>query len=129
MTVRPGDTVEFKVSTIDQDADYTADLVKIIQGDSLSVYGEDFEVQPFEAPFAGDYSGLVQDLNLGSYIDVEPSAQLDALESFTIGMWIFPTFNPAKYEAPDFENPDPFNPPTLNIAAEVASQTLISRFD
>ena len=129
MTVRHGDTVAFKVSTVTQDAPYEADLVKIINGDSISRYGGLFEMRPVEAPFAGTYDGIVQDLDVGSYIDVEPSASLDALESFTVGAWIFPTFNPAEYTPPDLENPDPFSPPTLNIAEEIGAQTLISRFD
>lgn len=36
MTVRPGDTVEFKVSTVKDDALYQAELVKVINGDSLT---------------------------------------------------------------------------------------------
>ena len=74
MTVRPGDTVAFKVNTVTQAAAYEADLVKIINGDSISRYGDLFEMRPVEAPFAGKYDGIVQDLNVGSYIEVEASA-------------------------------------------------------
>lgn len=128
-TVRPGEVVEVKVTTVGEDAAYEADLVKVINGDSLSTYKDLFEMRPVEAEFTGSYYGIEQQLHLGSYIEIDPSPSLDSLESFTVGAWIFPTFNPAEYVAPDLENPDPFSPPTMNIAAQIAAQTIVSRFD
>ncbi len=55
---------------------YQADLVKIINGDSLSRYADLFEMRAVEAPFAGSYDGVRQDLNLGSYVEVVQSAGL-----------------------------------------------------
>ncbi|MBL3600323.1 MAG: LamG domain-containing protein [gamma proteobacterium endosymbiont of Lamellibrachia anaximandri] len=128
LTVRPGDKVDFMTSAIGGGA-YEADLVRVVNGDSLSRYREHFRVDPVEAPFTGSYEGKEQPLNLGSYIQVEASKTLDELKSFTVSAWVFPTFTPSEYVPPDLENPDPFSPPTLNIAASIADQTIVSRFD
>ena len=66
LSVRRGDTVELMVSAIGGGS-YDADLVHIINGDSVSRYAHTFEVRPVEAPFAGTYEGTEQPLNLGSY--------------------------------------------------------------
>jgi N,N-dimethylformamidase len=128
LSVRPGDRVDFMASAIGGGA-YEADLVKVINGDPLTRYREQFRVDPVAAPFAGRYEGKEQPLNLGSYVQVEASKVLDGLESFTVSAWVFPTFTPSEYVPPDLENPDPFYPPTLNIAASIAEQTIVSRFD
>ena len=129
LTVRPGDTVDFKVGSFA--GGYKADLVKIINGDSLSRYGDQFDVRPVTAPFVGKYKGAEQPLNLGSYVQVENTGALDQLASFTVAGWIYPTFDPTEYEPPDLENPDPFFPPALNIASLILDdgQTLASRYD
>jgi N,N-dimethylformamidase len=129
LTVRPGDTVDFKVSSFA--GGYKADLVKIINGDSLSRYGDQFEVRSVKAPFSGKYKGDEQPLNPGSYVHVENTGMLDRLESFTVAGWIYPTFDPTEYEPPDLENPDPFFPPALNIASLILEegQTIVSRYD
>jgi N,N-dimethylformamidase len=126
--VRAGDSIEFMVNVIDG-GEYEADLVKIINGDGLSRYADQFELQTVDAPFAGNYKGQKQALNLGSYVQVENTAALDRLSSFTVAGWIHPTFNPATYEPPDLEDIDPFTPPTLNIGASIREQTIVSRFD
>ena len=129
LSVRPGDTVAFKVSSFA--GGYEADLVEVINGDALSRYQEMFEVRPVKAKFAGRYDGAEQPLNLGSYVHVENAGALDGLDSFTVAAWIYPTFDPTEYEPPDLENPDPFYPPTLSIAPLIVedSQTVVSRFD
>ena len=128
LTVRPGDSVSFMVSSFDAD-DYEADLVRVINGDRLSVYKDGFELRPVDATFAGSYRGRPQALNLGSYVHVEDASALDGLESFTVAAWVFPTFDPTGYEPPDLDNIDPFSPPTLNVAEKVGHQTVVSRFD
>jgi N,N-dimethylformamidase len=129
LSVRPGDTVEFKVSSFA--GDYEADLVEVINGDRLTRYKDMFDVRPVRAKFAGGYDGAEQPLNLGSYVHVEDIGALDGLSDFTVAAWIFPTFDPTEYEPPDLENPDPFYPPTLSIAPLIVddSQTVVSRFD
>ncbi|RDH81859.1 MAG: hypothetical protein DIZ78_15515 [endosymbiont of Escarpia spicata] len=128
LSVRPGDKVDFMANVIGGGT-YKADLVRVVNGDSLSRYKEHFKVDPVKAPFTGSYEGKEQPLNLGSYIQVEASKTLDKLESFTASAWIFPTFTPSEYVAPDFDNPDPFHPPTLSTAEWVKDQTIVSRFD
>lgn len=128
LSVRPGDKVDFMANVIGGGT-YKADLVRVVNGDSLSRYKEHFRVDPVDAPFAGSYEGKEQPLNLGSYVQVEAGKTLDELKSFTISAWVFPTFTPSEYVAPDLENPDPFHPPTLTIAASIVDQTIVSRFD
>ena len=127
-TVRPGDTVDFMVNAVDG-GKYQADLVRIVNGDYLTVYKEHFKVVDVEAPFAGQYSGIEQKLNLGSYVEVPASKKLDGLKSFTVSAWIYPTFDPTEYVPPDLENPDPFLPPSLTTAETIGAQTIVSRYD
>jgi N,N-dimethylformamidase len=127
-TVRPGDSVDFMVNAVDG-GKYQAGLVRIVNGDYLTVYKEHFKVVDVEAPFAGQYSGIEQKLNLGSYVEVPASKKLDGLKSFTVAAWIYPTFDPTEYVAPDLENPDPFLPPSLTIADTIGAQTIFSRYD
>jgi N,N-dimethylformamidase len=128
-SVRPGDTLYFMVSIVAGGSSYQADLVKIVNGDALSRYRNMFEVREVEAEFTGTYEGREQPLNLGSYVQVDNTAALDQLESFSVGAWMFPTFDPSSYEPPDLENIDPFSPPTLNIAASIEDQVIVSRYD
>jgi N,N-dimethylformamidase len=130
LTVRPGDTIDFKVSKLGGGG-YEADLVRIINGDSHTRYNDMFRVDPVNAEFAGEYDAIEQPLNHGSYVQVDNTGTLDALESFTMGAWVFPTFDPTEYVAPDLDNPDPFYPPTLSIAELIlnSGQAIVSRFD
>ena len=127
-TVRPGDTVDFMVNAVDG-GEYQAGLVRIINGDYLTVYKEHFKVVDVEAPFAGQYTGMEQKLDLGSYVEVPASQKLDGLQSFTVSAWVYPTFDPTEYVAPDLENPDPFLPPSLTTAETIGDQTIVSRYD
>lgn len=127
-TLRPGDSIDFMVNAVGG-GKYDADLVRIVNGDYLSRYQEHFKVVAVEAPFAGNYTGIEQKLDLGSYVQVPPSEKLDNLKSFTVAAWIYPTFDPNEYKEPDLENPDPFYPPTLNIGKSIGEQALVSRFD
>ena len=125
---RAGDRIDFMVNVMDGGT-YQANLVKIVNGDGLSRYADQFELRVVDAPFAGSYQGRRQRLNLGSYVQVENTGALDRLGSFTVAGWIDPTFSPATYEPPDLENIDRFHPPTLTIAARIEEQTIVSRFD
>ncbi len=127
-TVRPGDSVDFMVNAVDG-GKYQAGLVRIVNGDYLTVYKEHFEVVDIEAPFAGQYMGMEQKLDLGSYVEVPASKKLDGLKSFTVSAWVYPTFDPTEYVPPDLENPDPFLPPSLTTAETIGAQTIVSRYD
>lgn len=130
LTVRPGDSLDFKVNTVNGGS-YTADLVRVVNGDSRSIYGDLFKLTEVEAPFAGEYQGIQQPLNLGSYVQVEDASKLDGITSFSVGAWVYPVFDPTEYSPPDLENPDPFHPPTLTLAPKILdkAQTIVSRFD
>ncbi len=127
-TLRPGDSVDFMVNAV-EGGEYQADLVRIVNGDYLTVYKEHFKVVDVEAPFAGKFTGIEQKLNLGSYVEVPASKELDGLKSFTMSAWIYPTFDPTEYVEPDLKNPDPFLPPSLTIADTIGAQTIFSRYD
>ena len=128
LSLRPGETVDFMVNTLNGET-YQADLVKVINGDSLSCYADQFEVKPEESAFSGQYQGHSQALNPGSYVHVDEMQALDNVESFTVACWIYPCFDPSTYEPPDLDNIDPFNPPSLNIASLISDQVIVSRYD
>ena len=128
VNARAGDRLDFMVSAM-EGGSFEADLVRIINGDGLSRYAGMFDVRVVDTPFAGQYPGRHQPLNLGSYVHVDRVPALDSLKSFTAAGWIHPTFNPAAYEPPDPENVDRFYPPTLTVGARIREQTIVSRFD
>ncbi len=130
LSVRPGDTVEFMVNT-DNGGSYKADLVRVINGESQSIYGDQFELEYTPSSFEGTYKGSEQELNLGSYVHVQNTSAFDQLQSFTIGGWMYPVFDPTGFVPPDLENPDPFHPPSLTMAPTIldSPQTIVSRFD
>lgn len=69
---------------------YRADLVRVICGDDdpdRNIYRE----EEIDAPFSGEYTGRLQPIDAGSYAIVPISAELAALESFTVLAWIWPT--------------------------------------
>jgi len=130
LSVRPGDRIDFMVNAVNGGA-YQADLVRVINGESRSIYGDQFKLEEIDAAFEGTYQGMQQQLNLGSYVHVENTKKLDRLGSFTVAAWIYPVFDTTEYEAPDLDNPDPFHPPTLTFAPKILDkpQTIVSRFD
>lgn len=130
LSVRPGDPIKFMVNAVNGGA-YEADLVRVINGESRSIYGDLFEVKKVASSFEGEYQGIPQPLNLGSYIHVENAKVLNKLNSFTVGAWIYPVFDPSEFVPPDLENLDPFHPPTLTLAPKILdkAQTIVSRFD
>lgn len=126
LSVRPGDKIDFYVSDFSGEG-FTADLVKVINGDAVSRYREMFQVDPVASSFEGRYAGIKQELELGSYVEIQNPVL--PTKSFTVGAYIYPTFNPETYKAPDLENIDPFHPPSLNIGHTIKRQTVVSRRD
>lgn len=88
-TARPGDTVNFMVSTY-ADGAYQADLVRVINGDELSPAGR-FKEFSVPAPFCGEYPGREQQIHLGSYVHIDETDDLDDLQSFTVALHLQPT--------------------------------------
>ena len=123
-TVRPGDKIEFKVSSLEGKAAY-AQLVRVVNGDSLSKYREHFKTVPVKSSFEGQKVLANQELQLGSYVNIDNATKLDKVNEFTIGGFFYPTFLPSEYVFP--EKIDPFAPPSVDIATTLESQTLFSR--
>ena len=90
--VAAGETIQFMVSS--EHPSYRVDLVRLIHGDE-NAEGPGFKEREVPAPVAGEYPGRPQAIHSGSYVHVIGGRALDALRSFTVAAWIFPT-TPAK---------------------------------
>jgi N,N-dimethylformamidase len=88
MTVQPGETVNFMVSS--QSPRYRADIVRLIHGDA-NPKGPGIKETVVETPANREYPGKRQALPLGSYIAVPDNAALRLGGSFSITAWIAPT--------------------------------------
>jgi N,N-dimethylformamidase len=111
-TARPGETIEFKVSAFEE-GEYRADLVRIICGDNFSDPAR-YQEEPLAAAFAGSYPGQFQRTYPGSLIQIPACSRLDALDSFTVQTFLYPTRFPASTATPK---------------SEACEQHLISRWD
>jgi N,N-dimethylformamidase len=89
LTVRPGETIDFKISAT-QGATYRAQLVRLINGDSQSSAAGFKEVE-IDSPINGTYAARRQPIPQGSYVVVENVAPLQELEAFTIAVACMPT--------------------------------------
>lgn len=93
--IAPGETLNVMVSSYGPER-YRADLVRVICGDDdpdSGIYRE----EEIEAPFNGEYPARFQPIDAGSHAVAPHSPVLDALESFTVQAWIWPT-TPGKGE-------------------------------
>ena len=89
MSVRPGETIAFKVSSAD-DAPYKARLVRVISADANPA-GPGLVEEPVEAGFAGTHEGRFQPIHAGSYGIVEQGVDLGAKGSLSLIATIWPT--------------------------------------
>ncbi len=87
--IAPGETLNVMVSTYGPER-YRADLVRIICGDDNPDH-DIYREEELDAPFSGEYPGRLQPIDCGSYAVVPISLELDALDSFTVLAWIWPT--------------------------------------
>ncbi len=87
--VCPGETIKFLVSCEGQPS-YRARLVRIIHGD-INPQGPGYKEREVEAPFAGTISARAQRIYSGSHAIVPANANFDALESFTVQAFAWPT--------------------------------------
>lgn len=90
MTVRPGETIEFKVSCEAGAAKYRAEIVRLTCGDDRPE-GPGFKSSPIDCPANREYPGRRQAIHAGSYVWVPPSPVFDRLGSFSITANIWPT--------------------------------------
>jgi N,N-dimethylformamidase len=86
---RPGEVVKFMVNCAGPKF-YRADIVRLICGDSAPA-GPGFKEEFVKTAVNGRYKGRTQTIHAGSYVIVPASAALDALRSFTIQAFVWPT--------------------------------------
>ena len=88
-SARPGETIEFKVSSTSAD-DYEARLVRVISCDP-NPEGPGIIEEENEAAFAGSHPSRVQEPHLGSAMRVTDTGAFDSLQSITLIATIWPT--------------------------------------
>jgi N,N-dimethylformamidase len=93
LCVRPGETIEVKVST-DASA-YGAEPVRLFHGD-VDPAGPGLREEPVDWGEARTYDGRVQIARPGSYGITPATAAFGALDSFTVHAWVRPTLDVAE---------------------------------
>ena len=88
LSAAPGDTVRFMVSS--RHPRFRADLVRLIHGDE-SPAGPRFKEREVPSAIDGEYPGRAKPIHSGSYVHVPGHPALDALTSFTLTAWVYPT--------------------------------------
>lgn len=91
LSARPGDTINFMISSFDGGA-YQADLVRIISANNENKFSG-LELEPIEAPFSGPHQGRKQVTECGSYARVETDQNPINLSSFSVVCAIKPTID------------------------------------
>ncbi len=90
LSVRPGETIEFKVSCEAGAQSYQAAIVRLYCGDDRPE-GPGFKAVAVKSAIDGSYPGRRQPIEIGSYVRIAGAAALDAVTSFTITANIWPT--------------------------------------
>ena len=89
LSARPGDTLEFKVSST-FNVPFQASLVRIRCSDPNPA-GPGIREKSVDASFTGQYPSRIQNIHLGSYGIVDSAQPLKDLNSFTMSTTIWPT--------------------------------------
>ncbi len=89
ISVRPGEQIDFKVSSLGGKPFHT-DIVRLICGDD-SPEGPGFKETPVPSDVDGEYEGREQPIKAGSYAIVPPSDTVTSLTGFTLAAMIWPT--------------------------------------
>lgn len=89
ISVRPGETIRFMVSSLDN-TPYKADIVRLICGDDRPS-GPGYKEVEVKTPISGEYEGRAQPIRDGSYAIVPHQPVFDTLSSFTVQAMIWPT--------------------------------------
>ena len=97
ISARPGDIVNFKVSSYDGGR-YRADLVRIESGNTLSGYTE-LDLTEVESNFAGDYAGRRQVTQIGSCAVFDAAAPYSIAGNLTFCCAVMPTTAGRGYSA------------------------------
>ncbi len=89
ISVRPGDRIGFKVSSLDEKP-YRADIVRLICGDD-SPDGPGFKEIAVDTDIGGEYPGRAQPVHAGSYARMPSMSGLAELRAFTLQAIVWPT--------------------------------------
>jgi N,N-dimethylformamidase len=89
LSVRAGDTVGFKVSSL-SDASYSAELVRVICADP-NPDGPGIIEEPVSSSISGSYESREQRFYPGSWIRTDKPLQAESLSSFSMAATVFPT--------------------------------------
>ncbi len=87
-SVRPSETIEFKVSATRQGR-FRASLVRLRCGDATEG-GAGYKEYPAEAAFEGDYTAVAQSICAGSFVAFENDPAWHP-RAFTVQAWLWPT--------------------------------------
>ncbi len=88
LSVRAGETVEFKVSC--RQTSYEVRFVRLRHG-FVGGGGPGFRAEPCPTTADGVYPGRVQSIRPGSYVVVDDQGTVGTLEAFTLTAWVYPT--------------------------------------
>jgi N,N-dimethylformamidase len=90
-SVRPGESLTFKVSCEGNAAEYDAEIIRLICGDD-SPQGPGFKSQPVMASVNGRYPGRKQRINIGSFGYVAKGVPIPDGAGFTVAALVYPTW-------------------------------------
>ena len=90
LSVRPGDSIEFKLSVEDAERVFHADVVRLRCSDD-SPEGPGLREAPVPSAVDGEYPARHQSAIAGSHVVVPSSPGLDQLTAFTLEVWVWPT--------------------------------------
>lgn len=90
ISVRPGETIAFKVSVEEGPASYRASLVRLYNVDSHRD-GPGLQEETLPAPFTGTHQGRHQPIPNGSWVHFPPHPLLENLGSFSVEVTLWPT--------------------------------------
>jgi len=96
-TARPGEQIEFKVSSHIAE-EYDATLVRLTCADNHSAHHR-YQEEEIPASFCGRHAGRYQPTYPGSFVHVPSNPTLDGLRSFTVQAVLFPTRLPSQLVA------------------------------
>ncbi|HVM86028.1 MAG TPA: hypothetical protein VMW18_19185, partial [Candidatus Binatia bacterium] len=91
LSVRPGESLAFKVSCEAGASDYEAEIVRLICGDD-SPQGPGFKAEPVAASVNGRYPGRRQRVNAGSFGVIEGGVAMPAGAGFSVAVLLQPTW-------------------------------------
>ena len=89
LSVRPGETIAFKVSS-QLGKPYGARLVRVISGDANPA-GPGIKEEPVKAPFAGQHDSRNQPVHQGSYARIDAHVDLSGAAGLTFVATVWPT--------------------------------------